>query len=313
MMLVVGEMHLVTFIFAVTELLMFIFLLPGYLNRPQDKRLLWFLILLALLITYNITGGLFPDPGIKAIPVYVQTIIAYGSGFLMASYFPFYFYKAFDLKLLRFHALYGVPLFLILPFFIFFVVSYSFHKDLDFAIRYGIVVPFFYSFVLLWAILRAIRSAYREHRDRNFYLEEIMVYGAVTPWATLTSIVYFGFSQLTEALFTNLGFLAVTGMYSYRSIVQSRAELRELTGLKQIGGSHSPYFEGNCILYGLTQREIEITNLIRQGMRNREIADSLHIAESTVKKHIENMFQKTGAGSRMELVHLLIHTSGNGK
>ncbi|WP_254070884.1 hypothetical protein [Pedobacter sp. L105] len=161
-MLVFGtEMLLVTFIFVVIEVLMLIFLLAGYLTRLRDKQRKLYLILLSLLILYNITGGLLPDPN-YSIPIYVQNIIAYGTGFLMASYFPFYFYKAFNLRSLRFHALYGVPLFLMLPYLLFFVISYSLNRDLSFAIHDGIVIPFFYSFVLLWAIFKAIRSVYKE-------------------------------------------------------------------------------------------------------------------------------------------------------
>lgn len=166
-MLVFGtEMHIVTFIFSLLEGLMFVFLLLGYLNWPDDRPRFWYLILLLLLIWYNVTGGLLPDPDYN-IPIYIQNIIAYGSGFLMASYFPFYFYKAFNLKLLRFHALYGVPLFLLVPFVLFFVVSYSIQGDLAFAVRYGIIVPFFYSIVLLWAIFRAIRVAYKGNRQKK--------------------------------------------------------------------------------------------------------------------------------------------------
>lgn len=118
-MLVFGtEMLLVTFIFVVIEVLMLIFLLAGYLTRLRDKQRKLYLILLSLLILYNIKGGLLPDPNYP-IPIYVQNIIAYGTGFLMASYFPFYFYKAFNLRSLRLHALYGVPLFLMLPYFCF--------------------------------------------------------------------------------------------------------------------------------------------------------------------------------------------------
>lgn len=156
-----------------------------------------------LLIIFNITGGLFPDPSFS-IPVYLQNIIVYGVGFLVAGYFPFYFYKAFDLKLLRFHAFYGVPLCFMLPYLIFFVISYSMHEDMDFTIRYVVIIPFFYSVVLLVAILRAIRVAYRENRNRKFYLEEIAVYCSFAPWSLMAIVVYFKFGQLAKVLFTPL-------------------------------------------------------------------------------------------------------------
>ena len=102
-MLVFGtEMHIVTFVFVLLEIVMFFYQLVDYLSRPQDKSRMWYLILLFLLIVYNITGGLFPDPRIN-IPIVTQNIIAYGSGFLMGAYFPYYFYKGFGLKGLRVH------------------------------------------------------------------------------------------------------------------------------------------------------------------------------------------------------------------
>lgn len=303
-MLVFGtEMHVVTFIFAVSETLMFIFLLPGYLNRPEDKPRFWYLILLSLLILYNVTGGLLPDSRYP-IPLHVQNIIAYGAGFLMASYFPFYFYKAFDLELLRFHALYGVPVFLLLPFILFFVISYSIHQDLAFTIHYGIIVPFFYSFVLLWAILLAIRVAYKKNREKSYFLEEIAVYLAVAPWASLTVIAYFGFSQFTEALSTNLGFLAVTAMYIYKSVRQDRNAIRKLQDIT-MNGIRPEIFEENCIRFQFTSREIEVIMLLHDGYHTCKIANTLHIAERTVTTHIQNMMSKTTTHSRLELLRKL--------
>jgi hypothetical protein len=126
-------MQLVTFIIAALEVIMFIFLLTAVINRPAAKQRALFLVLLGLLIIYNILGGLLPNPKYET-PVYLQNIIAYGSAFLMASYVPVYFYKAFKLELLRFHAHYGVVLFFLLPYVIFFVISYSVHKNLEYAI-----------------------------------------------------------------------------------------------------------------------------------------------------------------------------------
>src|SRR5690606_5612415 len=131
------EMHLVTFVFTLLECAMFFVQLALFLIRPSDRHRRWYLVLLGLLIVYNITGGLFPDPAID-IPEHVQNIIAYGTGFLAAAYFPYYFYRVFDLRLLRFHALFGVPLFLLLPFLLFFVIDYAWHKDIVLAVRYGV-------------------------------------------------------------------------------------------------------------------------------------------------------------------------------
>jgi two-component system nitrate/nitrite response regulator NarL len=54
----------------------------------------------------------------------------------------------------------------------------------------------------------------------------------------------------------------------------------------------------------LTRREQEILNLIRLGQRNREIAHELRIAEATVHKHIQNIFEKLNARNRAEALFL---------
>lgn len=54
----------------------------------------------------------------------------------------------------------------------------------------------------------------------------------------------------------------------------------------------------------LTGREQEILHLIRCGRKNREIAATLCIAESTVHKHIQNIFEKLHARNRTEAIYL---------
>lgn len=56
---------------------------------------------------------------------------------------------------------------------------------------------------------------------------------------------------------------------------------------------------------GLTKRESEIALLICNGCSNREIAEEFVISETTVKKHVSNIFEKTGIEKREELKKLL--------
>jgi two-component system, NarL family, nitrate/nitrite response regulator NarL len=51
----------------------------------------------------------------------------------------------------------------------------------------------------------------------------------------------------------------------------------------------------------LSAREIEIVRLAATGHHNREIADSLHITEGTVKVHLHNIYEKLGIEGRVEL------------
>ena len=48
----------------------------------------------------------------------------------------------------------------------------------------------------------------------------------------------------------------------------------------------------------LSARELEILLLAARGLSNHQIASSLHLAEGTVKRHLANVYQKMGVGSR---------------
>ena len=52
---------------------------------------------------------------------------------------------------------------------------------------------------------------------------------------------------------------------------------------------------------GLTSRETEIGLLVVNGYSNRRIAEELYISEFTVKKHLTNIYEKTGTSGRKEL------------
>jgi DNA-binding NarL/FixJ family response regulator len=53
-------------------------------------------------------------------------------------------------------------------------------------------------------------------------------------------------------------------------------------------------------LYELSDRESEILDLVAQGMRNKEIATRLGIAEKTVKNHVSNILKALQVNSRTE-------------
>ena len=57
----------------------------------------------------------------------------------------------------------------------------------------------------------------------------------------------------------------------------------------------------NTQSYGLTKRELEVAKLAAQRMSNKEIADMLFIAESTVKSNLKIIFNKLSINSRSEL------------
>ena len=56
----------------------------------------------------------------------------------------------------------------------------------------------------------------------------------------------------------------------------------------------------------LTGRELEVLGLIRDGYRNKQIADQLAIAETTVNFHIKNVVDKLGANDRTHAVTIAL-------
>jgi DNA-binding CsgD family transcriptional regulator len=53
----------------------------------------------------------------------------------------------------------------------------------------------------------------------------------------------------------------------------------------------------------LSERELEIIELVAIGLTNQEIAQRLTISKRTVDNHVSNIFTKTGAKNRVALLN----------
>ena len=53
---------------------------------------------------------------------------------------------------------------------------------------------------------------------------------------------------------------------------------------------------------GLSQREVEVLQLLSQGYSNQEIADKLFVSLNTVKTHIQKIYQKLNAKRRTQAI-----------
>jgi DNA-binding CsgD family transcriptional regulator len=295
------QLHWLTLVFIVIEFSLFTAQLFHYLNRPGDRQRLWYLLLLALLIIYNLANGFFPDPA-RWPDMRVQVLVADGFAYLMGAYIPWYFYKAYELKALRWQVRRGVPLFILLPFAIF-SIAYLFNNQLPGDREWTVLVPALYGMVVLWAMLRAILVKYRETGNRRRYRCELAVWLAILPWEAMAVFAFYPAPQWLRILLANLGWLVITVLQFEKAVRHSRRVDQKLRELTRVISTEE--YLANCRLCQFSERETDIALLFREELTSREIGERLFISEMTVKTHITNMLRKTGDHNRRELVRRL--------
>lgn len=317
------EMHLVTFGFICIEFVILSYLYIYRLARKDDKTVILDLYLCLFLLAYNVSGGLLPDPKLPG-SYFLQECIAYATGFFTPCYFPYYVFKGFDLKKMKFHARAGVFIFLALSYLIF-VTIFAVTGDMAIA-QNVLIIPTAYSVWVLFSVHRAIRYKYNNQITTKNAREELIVLAlCLTPWLTLPIITYFDLGQPIEATATNAGFLLLLALHVKRNVSQLRLEHERLLTselhLKQWNSilqqeverrtreierlNREEKFRLNCCQFNLTNREQEIAFLIFKGDTYRQVADQLYIAERTVAKHVQNIFDKIQVSNKVELFHKL--------
>ena len=55
---------------------------------------------------------------------------------------------------------------------------------------------------------------------------------------------------------------------------------------------------------GITPRELEVLQLMAEGLSNKEMAERLFVSENTVKTHASRVFDKLGASRRTQAVQM---------
>jgi DNA-binding NarL/FixJ family response regulator len=90
-------------------------------------------------------------------------------------------------------------------------------------------------------------------------------------------------------------FKAIRSVYRGESLIQPVVASKLLDRFSQLS-RRTPSGEE------LSERELEVLCLMSKGAANKEISAELKIAQSTVKTHITNIFQKLGVNDRTEAV-----------
>ena len=142
--------------------------------------------------------------------------------------------------------------------------------------RKAIEAGFIQTFLLLFVELQ-------NYEDRSMFLHDIAM--------SFRPLLY-GFCMLI--------------LFSEKREEQKREESEQVKSLVENEEKAGLNVTEKLKAYGLTKRELEIAGLIAEGKSNGEIAEQLYISETTVKKHVSNIFEKMGIGRREEILRIAL-------
>jgi len=290
------QMHIVTFIFVSIEIVIFLYLAIFRLARPDDKTTTLNLILIFLLLTYNITGGLLPDPKLPG-SYFLQNVIAYATGFITPCYFPYYVYKVFGLTKMKFHAYKGVYLFLILPYCIFILVFW-FTEDLR-ETQNLLIFPVLYGIWVIVSLTKAIHHKYNYDLSNIKGRQEMVVFlFSLTPWIGLPIITYFALGQAVEALVTNIGFLLLFGLQVIRNIKELRTEHEKLIESEQRLRSWNTDLKDE-----VHKRTKELEKINEQKTNNFiNLVHETKTPLTLIKNYLDEYISKYGTGEELNII-----------
>lgn len=95
----------------------------------------------------------------------------------------------------------------------------------------------------------------------------------------------------------SLAFFAI-GIFLSRKLFRPKPRIIE----KEVIVSEATVDQRQLEKSGISKRELEILQLIHEGLSNQQIADKLFVSENTVKKHVSNLFLKLDVERRTEAV-----------
>lgn len=107
---------------------------------------------------------------------------------------------------------------------------------------------------------------------------------------------------------------AYTGIFSMLTIpMRVKLENMVISYMEETGDGENAETEqdGQTVYFrlramGLTDREAEVARLVCSGLANKEIGQILYISDTTVKKHMTHILEKTKCDSREALTELVL-------
>jgi DNA-binding CsgD family transcriptional regulator len=177
------------------------------------------------------------------------------------------------------------------------LVMYMSQKDLALAVTNALWA--FYPLCSIALFIEAVSLTFAYKRITDTHDRKLVKYFLI---AFLPQIAYsildflllrdisFQLTHLSYAVFSLFVFIDLCG-YFFRSYDTEMDISRDKQKLKDV--------------YALSDREVEVTELLAKGMSNQTISEVLHISINTVKTHIKNIYGKLGISNRLQLMNIL--------
>ncbi len=229
------EMHLVTFAILVFQILVLFAQMLFYFSRPTDRSRLRFLILIITYILYNLFSGIYPDEQ-YAVSLFLQNIIAYLGGIIVAVYFIYYIYKEFDIYPFKHFNVKTLFFVLMTAFILLFIIPYYFSGNLPLSRKIFISVPLMVSFAFLYQIgnelIKLYKRTYGSLKSKHYRYRIISGYMGLFTLSLMPVIVAFGDYQSIEQPVVNFGFIIMMTVYVIDFIHQAQEEANILLEIR---------------------------------------------------------------------------------
>jgi len=161
------------------------------------------------------------------------------------------------------------------------------------------LIPILYSAAVILIYNKNIADIRFRKMFKSLFISLLIFFpGVIFAMRHKIGTLHFQYQMIDNYIFASILYLAWSVVSIYHFIQYYLYDPRDLASTK--------ISETSVIEYGITTRERDIIRLIANGHSNSDIGEELSISISTVKSHLHNIFGKTGARNRTELISFLM-------
>lgn len=144
-------------------------------------------------------------------------------------------------------------------------------------------------------------SFWRKNKAAIFYSISLALLLFLLKWLEFRFVIF----DHSVEIYTGLIAVIFTVLGIWLAVKLSKPKIRTVVVEKEVFVTRSEPFARNTSLISelrINKRELEVLNLIAQGRSNQEIASEIFVSLSTVKTHIQNLFEKLEVKRRIQAV-----------